>query len=175
MRLFLALRVVDVLQMGSQLQVCPPELMQEVTQLLTPSWMDQKGNFRQPPDSQSEQASMLSRCHNIFLEGKVMSNLVWATFRLDERHQSCRKKMAKTWIGEAAIKIPATPPPKTRPSLPARETLKLPVRCWSPSLPLLGRYEPDRESISYRPWKGEYHISESKQSDHLQSLLKEYE
>lgn len=58
-----------------------------------------------------------------------------------------------TCMGDAAVSIPATPPPITRPSLPARETLRPPVRCRAPPPTSVGRYEPDNESISNRPWK----------------------
>ena len=52
-----------------------------------------------------------------------------------------------TCTGEAAVSIPATPPPKTRPSDPANDTLKPPVLL---RLPLLSesKIEPDREMIS---------------------------
>lgn len=52
--------------------------------------------------------------------------------------------------GEAAVRSPATPPPKTRPSGPARETLSPPVRLrWPPFSDR--RNEPDSDSISNRP------------------------
>lgn len=56
-------------------------------------------------------------------------------------------------MGEAAVSIPATPPPITRPSLPAKETLRPPVRCRLPPPTSVGRNEPDKESISKRPCK----------------------
>lgn len=55
-----------------------------------------------------------------------------------------------TCTGEAAMSIPATKPPKTRPSDPARDTLNPPLLL---RLPLLSesKKEPDSEIISNRP------------------------
>jgi len=52
--------------------------------------------------------------------------------------------------GEAAVRSPATQPPRTRPSGPASETLSPPVRLrWPPFSDR--RNDPDRDSISKRP------------------------
>lgn len=60
-------------------------------------------------------------------------------------------KIDHTWIGLAAISKPATPPPMTRPSGPASETLNPPFRLLMP-LPLsLTVNEPDKDRISKRP------------------------
>ena len=42
--------------------------------------------------------------------------------------QNSKFKERQTCTGVAAVKSPATPPPKTRPSDPASDTLKPPVR-----------------------------------------------
>jgi hypothetical protein len=56
----------------------------------------------------------------------------------------------QTCTGEAAVRSPATLPPRTRPSGPASETLSPPVRLrWPPSSDR--RNDPDRDSISKRP------------------------
>lgn len=57
-----------------------------------------------------------------------------------------------TWTGPAAINKPASPPPITRPSGPANETLMPPLILFVPPL-LLGMKDPDKESISKRPCK----------------------
>ena len=61
----------------------------------------------------------------------------------------------QTCTGVAAISTPATPPPKTLPSDPAKDTLSPPVLL---RLPLLSdiKKEPDKEIISYRPCKENY-------------------
>ena len=55
-----------------------------------------------------------------------------------------------TWIGVAATSKPATPPPTTRPSGLANDTVIPPVllRVLSESI---GLNDPDSDSISYRP------------------------
>lgn len=55
-----------------------------------------------------------------------------------------------TWTGLAAMRSPATPPPMTRPSGPAKETLIPPDLLLVPPTSL-GMNEPDRDSISKRP------------------------
>lgn len=57
-----------------------------------------------------------------------------------------------TWIGLAAINKPATPPPITRPSGPASETLNPPVLLLAPPVSVTVN-EPDNDSISNRPCK----------------------
>ena len=63
-------------------------------------------------------------------------SLVW------EKEQTC--------IGVQAIRTPATPPPKTRPSGPANETLSPPVRVRWPPISCT-RNDPDSDSSSNRP------------------------
>lgn len=55
-----------------------------------------------------------------------------------------------TWIGLAASNKPATPPPITRPSGPANETLNPPVLLLTPPVSVTVN-EPDNERISKRP------------------------
>lgn len=55
-----------------------------------------------------------------------------------------------TCTGLAAINRPATPPPTTRPSGPAKETLMPPDLLRVPPLSL-SMNEPDRDRISNRP------------------------
>jgi len=60
------------------------------------------------------------------------------------------KLPATICTGEAAVRSPATLPPRTRPSGPASETLSPPVRLrWPPFSDR--RNDPDRDSISNRP------------------------
>lgn len=59
-------------------------------------------------------------------------------------------KKYRTWTGLAATNRPATPPPTTRPSGLAKETLIPPDLLLVPPLSL-GMNEPDKESISNRP------------------------
>lgn len=86
--------------------------------------------------------------------------LLWAFVKIDS--ETCRidnqyTKLLYIYIyytctGVAAMSIPDTPPPRTRPSDPARDTLSPPlVLLWS--LLSLSTYTnaPDREIISYRP------------------------
>lgn len=62
----------------------------------------------------------------------------------------CKADKKKTWTGEAAVNKPATPPPKTLPSGPARDTLRPPVRLrWPPVSDR--RNDPDSDNISNRP------------------------
>lgn len=58
----------------------------------------------------------------------------------------------QTWTGEAAVKRPATPPPKTLPSGPANETLKPPILLFWPPLSD-SRNDPDNDNISNLPYK----------------------
>lgn len=71
-----------------------------------------------------------------------------------QQYQKIKKRwfQTDTCTGDAAISIPATPPPRTLPSEPANETLKPPVRL---QLPLFSesKKEPEREIISKRPCK----------------------
>ena len=61
-----------------------------------------------------------------------------------------KKVTQRTCTGEAAVRSPATLPPRTRPSGPASETLSPPVRLrWPPFSDR--RNDPDRDSISNRP------------------------
>jgi len=53
-------------------------------------------------------------------------------------------------MGPAAVKSPATPPPITRPSGPASETLNPPVRLFMPLLSATVN-DPDKDKISNRP------------------------
>jgi hypothetical protein len=75
-----------------------------------------------------------------------------------------------TCTGEAAVSIPATPPPKTRPSDPASDTLKPPDLL---RLPLLSesKKEPDREMISNRPWKENGVKEQKSQHYHMRETL----
>lgn len=58
----------------------------------------------------------------------------------------------QTCTGLAATNSPATPPPTTRPSGLAKETLIPPDLLLVPAVSL-GMNEPDKESISNRPCK----------------------
>lgn len=60
--------------------------------------------------------------------------------------------MANTCTGLAATNSPATPPPSTRPSGLAKETLMPPDRFLIPPVSA-GINDPVRESISNRPYK----------------------
>lgn len=62
-----------------------------------------------------------------------------------------------TWIGFAAINVPAIPPPITRPSGPASETLNLPVLFKPPCSETVN--EPVNDKISNRPCKFTEHYS----------------
>jgi hypothetical protein len=69
----------------------------------------------------------------------------------------CNMKMCvlcKRWTrtGEGAGKGPSTKPPNTRPSGPASETVRPPIRLLSPEFSE-GTYEPVKERISKRPCK----------------------
>jgi len=55
-----------------------------------------------------------------------------------------------TWIGLAAISQPATLPPTTRPSGPARDMLRPPFLLLTPP-DSLNVYDPVNDSISNRP------------------------
>ena len=55
-----------------------------------------------------------------------------------------------TCTGPAATSRPASPPPTTRPSGPAKETLIPPDLLFVPPKSV-GRNDPDKESISKRP------------------------
>ena len=70
--------------------------------------------------------------------------------KLAEVLQRRKQQLTHTCTGEAAMSIPATKPPKTRPSDPARDTLNPPLLL---RLPLLSesKKEPDSEIISNRP------------------------
>ena len=57
-----------------------------------------------------------------------------------------------TWTGLDAIRTPPTPPPMTRPSGLARDTLSPPVLLREPPLSVT-KYEPDRHTISKRPYQ----------------------
>lgn len=62
------------------------------------------------------------------------------------------KSKGLTCMGLAATNIPASPPPITRPSGPANETLNPPVLPFTPPLSLTVN-EPARVNISKRPCK----------------------
>lgn len=57
-----------------------------------------------------------------------------------------------TWIGPAAVNMPAIPPPITRPSGPANETLNPPVLLLAPPESETVN-DPDKDNISNRPCK----------------------
>ena len=63
-----------------------------------------------------------------------------------------KNKKELTRTGLAAIRSPATPPPTTRPSGLAKETLIPPARFLVPPLSV-GTNDPVKESISKRPYK----------------------
>lgn len=62
------------------------------------------------------------------------------------------KKKILTWRGPAAVNKPAIPPPITRPSGPANETLNPPVLLLIPPLSVTVN-DPDKDNISKRPCK----------------------
>lgn len=64
---------------------------------------------------------------------------------------------SNTCTGDAAVSIPATPPPKTRPSDPATETHKLLVLLCSP-LFSDSFNAPDNDIISNRPCNVKWHF-----------------
>lgn len=59
-------------------------------------------------------------------------------------------KEVLTWIGLAAVSIPAMLPPITRPSGPANETLKPPVQLLMPPISVTVN-DPDKDNNSKRP------------------------
>lgn len=67
-----------------------------------------------------------------------------------KQQMRARFKATQTWTGDAAVRSPATPPPKTRPSGPASNTLNPPVRLRWPPLSER-RNEPESDRISNRP------------------------
>ena len=71
----------------------------------------------------------------------------WAYMHSDPKEG----KQAHTWTGLAATRRPATPPPTTRPSGLARDTLIPPDRLRVP-LFSVGIKEPDKDSNSKRPY-----------------------
>lgn len=60
-------------------------------------------------------------------------------------------------MGLAAVSKPAMPPPITRPSGPASETLKPPVRFF-PVLVSWTVNDPDKDNISKRPWDKKFRV-----------------
>lgn len=67
-----------------------------------------------------------------------------------------KKLPTTTWIGVAATNKPATPPPTTRPSGLANDTVIPPVLLRVPS-ESLGMNDPDSDNISNRPFKKSTH------------------
>lgn len=59
-------------------------------------------------------------------------------------------KKGLTWIGLAAVSKPAIPPPITRPSGPANETLRPPVLFLTPPISVTVN-DPDKDNNSKRP------------------------
>lgn len=80
-------------------------------------------------------------------------------------------KLEPTWIGPDAIRDPTIPPPKTRPSGLARETLNIPVLPFAP-LVSSNVNDPHRERISKRPcsilyqWLGDQDLPSEQQNIH---------
>lgn len=65
-------------------------------------------------------------------------------------NNTCMFMYTLTWIGLAAVNKPAMPPPTTRPSGPANDTLNPPVLLLTPPLSETVK-DPVRDNISNRP------------------------